>query len=104
VPPPGDLGHVQCQGPHPVEVGGGTAVAAVRLPDGRTLLASGGTDGTVRLWDPATGAPILTLVIGERVHSLAAVDGGLAVGLESGIVCSTSSGRGSRSHSYALPA
>jgi WD40 repeat protein len=77
---------MQCQGPHPVEVGGGTAVAAVRLPDGRTLLASGGTDGTVRLWDPATGAPILTLVIGERVHSLAAVDGGLAVGLESGIV------------------
>ena len=34
-----------------------TAVAAVPLPDGRVLLASGSFDETVRLWDPATGTP-----------------------------------------------
>jgi WD domain, G-beta repeat len=34
------------------------AVAAVSLPDGRTLLATGSGDATVRLWDPTTGTPV----------------------------------------------
>ena len=38
--------------------GGVTAVCAVVLPDGRTLLVSAGFDGTVRLWDPSTGDPV----------------------------------------------
>ena len=33
------------------------ALTAVPVPGGRTLLASGGADGTVRLWDPATSQP-----------------------------------------------
>jgi WD40 repeat protein/type II secretory pathway predicted ATPase ExeA len=34
------------------------ALAALTVDDGRTMLASGGRDGTVRLWDLATGAPV----------------------------------------------
>ena len=35
-----------------------TSVAFGAGVGGRSLLASGGGDGTVRLWDPATGAPV----------------------------------------------
>jgi WD40 repeat protein len=34
------------------------ALAALTAADGRTMLASGGRDGTVQLWDLATGAPV----------------------------------------------
>jgi WD40 repeat protein len=51
------------------------AVAAVPLPDGRTLLATGGSDETVRLWDPATGTPVRDPLTGHTdwVWAVAAV-------------------------------
>jgi WD40 repeat protein len=41
------------------------AVCAVTLPDGRTLLATGSKDTTVRLWDAETGAPVGQPLIGH---------------------------------------
>ncbi|WFE59206.1 WD40 repeat domain-containing protein [Micromonospora sp. WMMD712] len=43
-----------------------TALAAVPLTDGRTLLAAGSQDGSVRLWDPATGLPTGEPLTGHR--------------------------------------
>ncbi|MFC8358566.1 WD40 repeat domain-containing protein [Streptomyces griseorubiginosus] len=34
------------------------SMAALPLPDGRTLLASGGDSGTIALWNPLTGQPV----------------------------------------------
>jgi WD40 repeat protein len=34
------------------------AATALHLADGRVLLATGGDDGTIRLWDPSTGRPV----------------------------------------------
>ena len=69
------------------------ALAAVPLPGGQALLASGGEDGTVRLWDPATGQAAGPPLKGHagRVWALAAVPlpGGralLASGGEDGTV------------------
>ncbi|MGH8897316.1 MAG: hypothetical protein ACRDZ4_09925, partial [Egibacteraceae bacterium] len=67
--------------------GGVAAVAFARLPDGRTILASGSADRTVRLWDPLSGQTLGVVPIGAPCTSLAAWDGGLlAVGAERGLV------------------
>jgi hypothetical protein len=51
------------------------AVAAVPVPvpvpDGRTLLATGSGDGTVRLWDPVTGTPVSRPLTGHTDTVLA---------------------------------
>jgi WD40 repeat protein len=69
------------------------ALAAVPLPGGPTLLASGGYDGPVRLWDPVTSQPAGPPLEGHRssVVALAAIPmpGGptlLATGADDGTV------------------
>jgi WD40 repeat protein len=55
----GHLGHVRCIG---------------FAPDGRSV-ATGGSDGTVRLWDPATGAEHDRLVVGDSARAFLATAG-----------------------------
>ncbi|WP_216899268.1 nSTAND1 domain-containing NTPase [Nocardia alni] len=63
-------------------INGVRALAVVTLPDGGRLLASGGADGMIRLWDPVTGQPHrtpLTTAQQRDIRALATIpapDGG----------------------------
>ncbi|MFF4873223.1 hypothetical protein [Streptomyces sp. NPDC000961] len=61
------------------------ALAAVDL-GGRVLLASAGTDRTVRLWDPSTGALAEEIPVRHPAYALAWTAGRLVVGLERGVL------------------
>ena len=54
------------------------------MPDGRVLLATTSGDGTVRLWDPATGTPVGDPLTGHT----GSVSGGGAVRCRTGGSCS----------------
>jgi hypothetical protein len=60
--------------------GGVNAVVAVPLPGGGTLLATGGEDRSVWLWDPAGGGPST----GRRIRQRGAVNALAAVPLQDG--------------------
>jgi hypothetical protein len=51
---------------------------------GRSLLASGGRDRTIRLWDPTGGSPILSIPVHYPVLACLEVSGLLFVGLTAG--------------------
>jgi WD40 repeat protein len=53
---------------------------------GRPLLASGGNDGAVRIWDPETGACPLTIPTHYPPHAVTWVADSLAIGLGAGIL------------------
>jgi hypothetical protein len=63
------------------------AVAFRRLPDGRSLLASGSEAGTVQLCDPVSARTLMWIPVLAAVKSLAfAGPGALAVGLSSSLL------------------
>ncbi|WP_127502562.1 AAA family ATPase [Actinoplanes solisilvae] len=51
-------------------VGGTGAVCEFESRDGERLLASGGSDGTVRTWDPSTGQQLKVMLAGSEVVAL----------------------------------
>lgn len=54
--------------------------------DGRALLASGGDDDRVWLWDPRTSICLLTAQTHQKVLAVAGVADSLAIGLDIGIL------------------
>jgi WD40 repeat protein len=46
------------------------ALTCVTTADGRVLLVSGSFDGSIRLWDCATGTPVHTIPVRVPVHAL----------------------------------
>jgi hypothetical protein len=48
-------------------------MAAVPLPDGRTLLATGDYGGAVRLWNPDGAVEAIRLVTGTAITAITAI-------------------------------
>ncbi|MFE6904535.1 hypothetical protein ACFVFJ_48590, partial [Streptomyces sp. NPDC057717] len=60
-------------------------VAAFVDSHGHALLATAGSDRTVRIWDPATDFGCLTLPLGTAIHGIEAVGTDLALATSEGI-------------------
>jgi hypothetical protein len=76
----------------------GPVTAVAFAPDGKTLASASPADGTVRLWDPATGKTRTTLDAGPAVVVAFSPDGKtLAAGTDEGDVALWDVGRGKQS-------
>lgn len=82
---------------------------AVGRADSRDIIVSGSQDGTVRIWDPATGAPIGTPLSAHRTRVLAVAIGRsgdrdiIVSGSQDGTVRITDAATGELSEDFTLP-
>ena len=53
---------------------------------GRALLASGSDDRTVRLWDPASSLPLITIPVHYPALAVSEAASLLAIGLDAGML------------------
>lgn len=75
--------------------GGAYCVCSVEV-DGRVLLASGGGDGPVRWWDPASGSNVLAVPTHRIAVAVAPLHRSIAMGLTDGLIAIDLSPRLSR--------
>ncbi|WP_432164570.1 WD40 repeat domain-containing protein [Streptomyces sp. bgisy031] len=79
------------------------AIAGCLTRAGRRMVATGGDEGVLRLWEPETGELVHALPVGAPINTLLAVDGLLVIGSGDGLIALELSGfRGARGHQYTL--
>jgi len=64
-------------------------LTAFTTPDRWTLLATGGGDETVRIWDPGTRQIVAVVPVGLPVQAITAVENALALGTSEGVLLIT---------------
>ncbi|MFD3519897.1 hypothetical protein [Streptomyces sp. NPDC058653] len=62
------------------------AIAGCLTPEGRPLVATGGHDGVLRLWEPETGGLVHALPVGAPINALLTMDGLLVIGSRDGLI------------------
>ncbi len=62
------------------------AVAGCLTREGRPVLATGGHDGVLRLWEPETGGLVHALPVGAPINALVSMDSLLVIGSRDGLI------------------
>ncbi|MEV5123718.1 WD40 repeat domain-containing protein [Streptomyces decoyicus] len=62
------------------------AIAGCLTREGRPLLATGGHDGVLRLWEPETGGLVHALPVGAPINALLTMDSLLVIGSRDGLI------------------
>ncbi|MEU8351441.1 MULTISPECIES: WD40 repeat domain-containing protein [unclassified Streptomyces] len=62
------------------------AVTGCLTREGRPVVATGGRDGVLRLWEPRTGGLVHALPVGAPINALLTMDGLLVIGTRDGLI------------------